>query len=85
MKEEIEILEVKKNEVTLEKLDIVAMYPSIQFLFVKKAVRFYSKDLSKVEKEKIGTCLEMISFGMKNTLVCFIDKYYEYKGDVGGK
>ena len=52
MKEKIETLEVKKNEVTLAKVDIVAMYLSIQFLLVKKAVRFYSKDLSKGDKEK---------------------------------
>ena len=51
---------------------------------MKKVVRFYSKDLSKGEKEKIETCLEMIGFGMKNTLVCFIDKYYEYGGDMNG-
>ena len=24
----------------------------------------------------------MIGFGMKNTLVCFIDKYYKYGGDM---
>ena len=73
MKEKIETLEVKKNEVTLAKLDTVAMYPSIQFLLVKKAVRFNSKELSKRDKEKIEKCLEVIGFGMKNTLVCFID------------
>ena len=27
----------------------------------------------------------MIGFGMKNTLVCFIDKYYEYGGDMDGE
>ena len=78
LKEEIEKLNVKKNEVTLAKLDIVAMYPSIQFVIVQKAVQFFSKDSSKRDKEKINTCLELIGIGMKHTLVSFIDKYYEY-------
>ena len=70
---------------TLAKLDIVAMYPSIQFLIVKKAVRYFSKDLPDEMKKKIETCLEMIGFGMKNTLVSFTDKYYEYGGDMDGE
>ena len=57
------------------------MYPSIQFKIVKKAVKHFGKSLSKDSKEKINKCLEMISFGMSNTLVSFIDKWYEYDGD----
>ena len=61
------------------------MYPSIQFLLVKKAVRHFGRNLSKEEKSKIEKCLEMIGFGMKNTLVTFIDKYYEYGGETTGE
>ena len=65
LKEKIEKLKLKKKDVTLAKLDIVGMYPLIQFLIVKKSVRFFSKDLSSDQKNKIETCLEMIGFGMK--------------------
>ena len=75
MIEEIEKLKLKKNDVTIAKLDTEAMYPSIQFLLVKKVVRYVSRDLSEEDKRKIEKCLEMIGFGMKNTLVTFIDKY----------
>ena len=51
---------------------------------MKKAVRYFLKDLSKEEKKKIEKCLEMIGFGMKNTLLTFIDKYYEYGRDMDG-
>ena len=36
----------------------------------------------KKEKEKIGKCLDVIKFGMSNTLVSFTDKFYEYDGDL---
>ena len=45
-------------------------------------MRHFSKDLPDEMKKKIETCLEMIGFGMKNTLVSFTDKYYEYGGDI---
>ena len=82
LNEEIEKLKLKTNDVTVAKLDIEAMYLSIQFSLVKKAVRYFSKDLSEEDKKKIDKFLEMIGFGMKNTLVTSIDKYYEYGGDI---
>ena len=42
MKEEQDILEIKKKEGTVTKLDIVAMYSSIKFLLVKKVVQYFS-------------------------------------------
>jgi hypothetical protein len=58
-------------------------YPSIQFLIIKKAVRYFARELSSENNQKIEKCLEMIGFGMKNTLlVSFIDKYYEYGGEM---
>ena len=61
------------------------MYLSIQFLLVKKAANFFSKDLSRDEKATISKCLKLIQFGMSNTLVTFVDKYYEYGGDIDGE
>jgi hypothetical protein len=37
--------------------------------------------LGEKQKAKIRVCLEMIAFGMGNTLLTFIDKYYEYNGE----
>ena len=54
-------MKLKKREVTIAKLDIVAMYPSIQ----KKAVRYFARELSSENNQKIEKCLEMIGFGMK--------------------
>ena len=45
------------NDVTVVKLDIEAMYPSIQFLLVKETVRYFLKDLSEEDKEKIEKSL----------------------------
>ena len=78
LKEELETLRIRKKEVTIAKLDIVAMYPSIQFLIVKKAVEQFSKDIPREEKKKIRRCLKLIQFGMSNTLITFVNKYYEY-------
>ena len=41
----------------------------------------FAQVLSLEDKEKIQTCLEMVKFGMGNTLLTFIDKYYEYGGE----
>ena len=53
LKEKLETLDIRKKEVTVAKLDIVAMYPSIQFLIVKKAVEYFSKDLQEKRKRKL--------------------------------
>ena len=43
---------------------------------------FFAKDLDSISKRKLGVCLDMIRFGMGNTLLTFVDKYYEYGGEV---
>ena len=43
-------------------------------------MKYYSKNLSVKEKETINHCLDMIKFGMCNTLISFEDQYYEYDG-----
>ena len=43
---------------------------------------YFGNILSLEDKEKIDVCLDMvIKFGMGNTLLTFINKYYEYGGD----
>jgi hypothetical protein len=41
----------------------------------------FSHSLGEKQKAKIKVCLEMIAFGMGNTLLTFADKYYEYNGE----
>lgn len=85
LKTKLEISNLKKKDVTIAKLDIVAMCLSIKFLLVKKAVRYYAKDLSEEDKSKIKCFLQMIRFGMKNIRVTFINKYCKYEGDINGE
>ena len=62
--------------------DAVEMYPLIKYKLVEKAVLFFPKDLDSISKRKLGVCLDMIRFGMGDTLLTFVDKYYEYGGEV---
>ena len=71
LKEDLEKLALKRDETTIISLHIKAMYPSIKFDVVKKAVKFFAKNLEREELRKIETCLEMIKFGMSNTLLTF--------------
>jgi hypothetical protein len=43
--------------------------------------------LGEKEKKKIKVCPKMITFGMGNTLLTFVDKYYEHdsKHDIRDK
>ena len=61
-------------------LDVETMYPSIKFNMVYKAVHHYARKLNEDTKTTINRCLEMIKFGMENTLIQFKGKYYEYGG-----
>ena len=56
LKEELEKLDIKKNKVTIAKLDIVAMCPFIQFKLVRKAIEFFGQNLP--EKERIGLLIK---------------------------
>jgi hypothetical protein len=58
------------------------MYPSIKYKFVKKAITYFAKNLSAETQGRIETCLEMIKFGMGNTLLTFVNKYYKYGSDL---
>ena len=48
---------------------------------VKKALNFFARDLSIENLTKIETCLEMVKFGISNTLLTFQDRFFEYGGD----
>jgi hypothetical protein len=71
-----------KNKVTIISFDPVRMYPSVKYKLVKKAIRYFARNLNAEIQRQIETCLEMIKFGMENTLLTFVNKYYEYDGDL---
>ena len=82
LKERLENLNINKDKYTIMSLDIVSFYPSIKFNVVKKAVDFFSDNLTRKEKNTISTCLNLIQFGMGNTLLTFQDEYYKHGGSV---
>ena len=61
-------------------IDAEAFYPSVRYKLVEKAVKFFSENLTDEEEDTIKHCLDMIKFGMGNTLITFRDQYYEYDG-----
>ena len=62
----------------IAKLDIEAMYPSITYELVTKAVRHYTKGFSKEEEMRIKAGLEMLKFSMVNCLTNFGPDYFQY-------
>ena len=52
LEESLESLKIIKKDVTVISLDIEAMYPSITFNMVAKAINFFSKDLKKEQNGK---------------------------------
>ena len=63
-------------------IDAEAMYPSIKYSLIEKAVHFYARNLSDDEKQTIKKCLQILKFGMSTTILTFCDKYYLYDGDL---
>jgi hypothetical protein len=82
LKTTLEKLNITKDKVTIILFDAVKMYPSIKYKFVWKAVKFFARNLNAEIQGRIDKCLEMIKFGMGNTLLTFVDKYYEYGGNL---
>ena len=84
LKEELEFFsdEIKKGQSTIISINAEAMYPSIKYGLIEKAIWFYARDLSDDEKETIKNCLQLLKFGMSTTLLSFCDKYYLYDGDL---
>ena len=83
LKQQLESLQLKKDDVTIASMDVKDMYPSIKYDTVQKAIDFYASkvNLSEMEQKTINTCLDAIKFGMASTLICVRGEYYEYDGD----
>eukprot|EP00957_Ditylum_brightwellii_P144140 10981983-Ditylum_brightwellii.AAC.1 len=64
-------------------MDIVNMYPSCKLKLIKQAFRHYTCNLLRKHKKTIETCIKMIAFRIKTTLIRYRDEYFIYKGVVG--
>ena len=74
VKKEWEILDWKRNELTIASIDAVLIYPSVKFPLVKKAISYFTKNLPKSQQSTVKFCLKLISFGMSSTLLKFEEK-----------
>ena len=54
------------------------MYPSIKLSTIKKALVFFARKLTSATNKTINLCLELVSFGMRSTLISFDGNYYKY-------
>eukprot|EP00957_Ditylum_brightwellii_P195169 14870140-Ditylum_brightwellii.AAC.1 len=68
LKEKLEKLGLAKDNVIMMSLDINNMYPLMRVKLIKKALEFYSQNLSREDKQKIKLGMDMVQFGMKNAL-----------------
>jgi hypothetical protein len=57
------------------------MYPSNKFKHIQNVVEYFSSGLSERDMDTVNECLELIRFGMENTLLTSQDQYYIYDGD----
>mmetsp|Transcript_62893 Transcript_62893/g.74405 ORF Transcript_62893/g.74405 Transcript_62893/m.74405 type:complete len:122 (-) Transcript_62893:391-756(-) len=56
------------------------MYPSVKISKIKRAIEYFTTSLSAHDKETISICVDLIEFGMLNTLITFQGNYMEYNG-----
>ena len=82
LKQKLEALNITRSDYTIATIDAKNMYPSVKFGHIEKAVSFFLRNASDDDKKKAGKCLDMVKFGMANTLITFEDQYYEYGGKV---
>ena len=80
LKERLEELGVKIEEVTIASVDLMNMYPSIKLVTIRKAVIYFARKLTKETKNTINLCLELVHFRMSSTLISFYGEYYDYHG-----
>ena len=78
LKERLEELRLKREEVTIASEDAINMYASIKLVTIRKAVRYFTRKLTRETKKTINLCLDLIHFGMSSTLISFDSEYYKY-------
>ena len=77
LKSQLELLDLREDEVTAVSIDIKDMYPMCKFGAVKDAVNHYARVLSDPQRSTIKKCLEILKFSMGHTIVQFQGEYYD--------
>ena len=80
LKERLQEIGLKREEVTISSVDAINMYPSIKLATIRKLVRYFARKLTRDTKKTIKFCLDLIHFGMSSTLISLDGDYYEYHG-----
>ena len=73
LKEILEELGVKREEVTIASVHAINMYRSIKLATIRKVVRYFTRKLTKETNNTIKLCLELTQFGMSSTPLRLID------------
>jgi hypothetical protein len=62
LKENLEGLGPKRGDCMIASVNAEAMYPSIKFDLIKKAVKYYARDITdENEIDKVNKCLDLSS------------------------
>ena len=80
LKERLERLKIKRDEVKIASVDEINMYASIKLASIRKSVIHFARKLTTETKNTINLYLEIIHFGISSTLISFDNDYYEYHG-----
>ena len=76
----LEELGLAREEVTIASVGEINMYLSIKIATIRKAVRYFTRKLTRETKKTINLSLDLIYFGMSSTLISFDGEHYEYHG-----
>ena len=82
LKQKLESLPFNMSNSTIVSVDAEAMYPSIKFQLIYDAVQYYAETLPPETHKTINLCLDLIFFGMTNTIIAFKDEYFLYDGNL---
>ena len=75
LKTELENIGIRLDETTQILFDARELDPSIKCNVIRKAIHYFLTDAPENDKAMVNKCLEMVKFGMANTLVTFQGEY----------
>ena len=75
LKDALEAIGLKLSNCSVFSIDIEVMYPSVKFDLVERAIKYFTLSFKRKDKKIVKRCLELIKFGMDNTLIKFQDQY----------
>ena len=71
LKAKLEVLNLNSSNAKTASINAKAMCPSIKCQLMQDTVEHYSWLVDELDGETIQSCLELIKFGMSNTLITF--------------